>query len=89
MTELDTVAQFLREFGLPITILFLFGGLILTGKLRTEREVDRERQISDGKDALIGVLTSGLKDNTTAMDRIASGIEERNRIETTMRGRRT
>lgn len=89
MTELDGIAQFLREFGLPVTILFVFGILIIWGKLRTEREVLRERQISDAKDATIAMLTDELKAQTGAFNRIADGIEERNRIETTMRGRRT
>lgn len=32
-------ASVVREFGLPLAILVAFGFLIITGKLRTEREV--------------------------------------------------
>ena len=45
MPEIDWVA-ITREFGLPLAILAAFGYLILTGKLRTEREVkDRDAEL--------------------------------------------
>lgn len=62
--------------------------LILIGKLRTEREVVREREISDDRGAENKVLVGELKETSVALNRLADGVEARNRIEVTMRGRR-
>lgn len=89
MTELQGIGAFIERYGLPLFMFLATTGLWMAGKLRAEREVVRERQISDSKDVVITALTSDLKDQTAVMNRIASGIEERNRIEREMRGRRT
>ena len=96
MNDLQGIGPFIERYGLPLFMFLATTGLWMAGKLRAEREVDRERQISDAKDAIISkkdeqiaTLVGELKDNTAVMNRVASGIEERNRIETQMRGRRT
>lgn len=89
MTELQGIGSFIERYGLPLFMFLATTGLWMAGKLRAEREVTRERQISDSKDAFIMGLTDDLKQQTVVMNRMADGIEERNRIEREMRGRRT
>ena len=44
--EIDWIAT-LREFGLPLVMLVAFGYLIITGKLRTEREItERDEELA-------------------------------------------
>jgi hypothetical protein len=59
------------------------------GKIRWEREVVRERQIGDEKQKTIDSLIAEMKDQTMALNRVAEGVQERNKIEREMRGRRT
>ena len=45
-TDIDWVAT-AREFGLPLVMLVAFGYLIISGKLRTEREVqERDEELA-------------------------------------------
>ena len=84
-TSLDpTLNSYWTLLNLGVTGVFLV--LLLIGKVRAEREVVRERQISD--DAK-GILAGAMKEHASALNRLADGIEERNKIEVQMRGRRT
>lgn len=99
ITDLPAVGKFIQENGLALFVLLAFGTLILTGRLRagsgSDREAllqqaatNRERQISDDKQATINGLIVEMKEHTVALNRVADGIDERNRIEREMRGRR-
>jgi len=78
-----TLNSYWTLFNLGVTGIFLV--LLLIGKVRAEREVVREKEIGDGKEVII---SGALKDQTDALNRLADGILERNRIELEMRGRR-
>lgn len=87
--DITAAGAFIERYGLPMFMFLAFGYAIMSGKLRTEREVNRERQISDGKDVLISTLTDEIKASTVVNGRLADSFEERNRIEKDLRGRRT
>jgi hypothetical protein len=72
---------------LGVTGIFLV--LLLIGKVRAEREVTREREVSDAQGLALNAIIGELRAQTVTLNRMADGIEERNRIERTLRGRRT
>lgn len=95
MGDLDAAGQFIERYGLPLFMFLASTAAYMSGKLRAEREVTREkeatvreREISADKDVIIVALTAEIKEQTVAMNRIADGLEARNKIEKEMRGRR-
>lgn len=47
--EIDwaAIGSLIREFGLPLVMLIAFGYLVITGKLRTEREItERDEELA-------------------------------------------
>lgn len=97
--ELTAIGAFIQQNGLALFVLLAFGYLILTGKLRTgngaDRElaqkdaaIKREREVSDEKQAIITSMIVEMKDHAIALNHVSDSIDERNRIEREMRGRR-
>lgn len=67
---MDEVAQFLREFGLPITvvILLIFEILVPKGRLRREESRgDRAMTIAEAQVAATTELTSAVKEMTAVV----------------------
>ena len=91
----DTVApvlpwdEWVQKYGLAGAEAIAVAVGFFTGKIRLEREVKREERASLEKDETIKGLRDDLRDNTVVMNRIADGIEERNKVESQLRARRT
>lgn len=93
MPEIDWLV-FAERFGLPLVILAIFGYLILTGKLRTEREVkdrdDELRAVRKSRDQREEHMRREMETGVTAWktlyeqersDRIAAQSEVRDNID--------
>lgn len=96
MNELEQILKLIREYGLDLVVIVGVAIAVGFGELRLKREVGREREatarekeIGDEKGKLLDAVVLEMKAHTNALNLVAAGIEERNRIETTMRGRRT
>lgn len=103
MSELERILALIQEYGITLVVIVLFGIGVVTGFIRLGREVKREesatsrekdatareKAIGDEKQRMLDSLVGEMRGHTSALNAIAAGIEERNRIERESRGRRT